>query len=185
MEMCDFCKKEYNFTENNQEGFKNRCFYCTPKQIEGNPQYFIYPDGRVWSVNGKGRFLEKQPTTNGYLQINLGRNSLNNLIHRLVAIHFIANPDNLPEVDHINRDKRDNRVQNLRWVDGCENMSNLGKSNRNTSGHIGISYTKRDNVWKYQKVYRKKRIIKTFKTKAQALCYKYIILLKIKSFKKL
>ena len=37
-------------------------------------------------------------------------------IHRLIAIHFIPNPDNLPEIDHINRIRDDNKIENLRWV---------------------------------------------------------------------
>lgn len=42
-------------------------------------------------------------------------------IHRLVAMSFLPNPNNKPEVDHINRNKADNRVENLRWVTTKEN----------------------------------------------------------------
>lgn len=45
-------------------------------------------------------------------------------IHRLVAIHFIPNPNNYPEVDHIDRDGQNNRVTNLRWCNRLLNMQN-------------------------------------------------------------
>lgn len=63
----------------------------------------------------------------GYLQLVLTIDGVKkNAIypHRLVAIAFLPNPDNLPEVDHINRDRTDNRVENLRWVTHRENCFN-------------------------------------------------------------
>jgi len=45
-------------------------------------------------------------------------------IHRVVATAFIPNPNNLPQIDHINRDRADNRVSNLRWCTLKENMNN-------------------------------------------------------------
>lgn len=59
-----------------------------------------------------------------YLYISVGRAGKDMLLHRLVAMAFIPNPDNLPEVDHINGNKLDNRACNLRWVTRSENMLN-------------------------------------------------------------
>ena len=49
-------------------------------------------------------------------------------IHRLVALAYIPNPDNKPEVDHINNNKADNRVENLRWVTAKENSKHITES---------------------------------------------------------
>jgi hypothetical protein len=49
------------------------------------------------------------------------------MVHRLVATYFIPNPDNLPVVDHINENKEDNRVINLRWVTLQDNTSFINK----------------------------------------------------------
>ena len=65
----------------------------------------------------------------GYLQINLvaanGKRK-KELVHRLVAITFIDNPENKPEVNHINHIRDDNRLENLEWVTHGENNT-LGR----------------------------------------------------------
>lgn len=58
---------------------------------------------------------------------------------RLVALTFIPNPSNLPEVDHINNDKRDNRVCNLRWATRGQNGYNKPIQKNNTTGYKGVS----------------------------------------------
>ena len=60
----------------------------------------------------------------GYLQVNLGRIRNAASVHRLVAKAFIPNPLGLRDVDHINGNKLDNRVENLRWVTHKENCNN-------------------------------------------------------------
>lgn len=57
-------------------------------------------------------------------------NGKNRFVHRLIAEAFIPNPDNLPEVDHLNRNRADNRVENLRWVTHKENSRNTEQHDR-------------------------------------------------------
>jgi hypothetical protein len=52
------------------------------------------------------------------------------------------------EVDHINRDTKDNSITNLREVTRCDNQRNLTKMRSNTSGRTGVSYHKRDKIWR-------------------------------------
>lgn len=70
--------------------------------------------------------LQSRVNKHGYLQKTLvnenGRKTWD--IHRLVALTFIPNPENKPCVDHINTNRTDNRVENLRWVTYSENASN-------------------------------------------------------------
>jgi hypothetical protein len=81
-------------------------------------------------VSNLGRILEGDkillPVINkgGYCLVSIKKNKKRKYykLHRLVAEAFIPNPNNKPEVDHINTDKTDNRVENLRWVTHFENM---------------------------------------------------------------
>ena len=60
----------------------------------------------------------------GYLQVNLSGIRIPRYVHRLVAEAFLPNPENKPCVDHINGNRLDNRVENLRWVTNKENCNN-------------------------------------------------------------
>ena len=77
--------------------------------------------GRIKSLNyrntGKTELMEPSANTDGYFKVNLRKNGENKTcyVHRLVAQTFIPNPDNLPEVNHIDEDKTNNRVDNLEW----------------------------------------------------------------------
>ena len=59
--------------------------------------------------------------TTGYLRVCLGRNNPK-YIHRLMAIAFLPNPDGLPQVDHIDGNRLNLSLENLRWVSQKQNV---------------------------------------------------------------
>ena len=81
----------------------------------------------------------------GYLQISI--DGVKYQGHRLAWLHFYGQwPMNV--VDHINGDKLDNRIANLRDVTTAVNLQNIhGASSRNACGYTGVSFHKRENAW--------------------------------------
>lgn len=96
------------------------------KDIEWSEGYQVSNLGRVKSLNynktGQSKILKPRIFGSGYLGVNLGRNK-KCYIHRLVAEAFIPNPNNLPEVNHINEDKTCNIADNLEWVSHKTNLN--------------------------------------------------------------
>ena len=153
-------------------------------EIINYPNYLIYRDGRVFSKY-TNKFLKHKTEKDGYKRICLYKDNKPKsfYIHRLIGIYYIPNPENKPTIDHINRNRSDNRIENLQWATTKEQNNNRKERcmlNNNISGHKGISFRKDRNNWVYQKQ-GKYKILKRFKCKTDALCFKYIYLLKIKS----
>ena len=142
-------------------------------EVQGYPDYLIYDDGRIYSKN-RDKFLIPQITHDGYHYVNLCKYGKKKTfkVHRLVAIHYIPNPENKPQVDHIDRDKSNNHVSNLRWATNTENQQNRGVQKDNKLGIKNICYNKRDNCYHYEKVIRGKCHQKCFKTLDEAIAYK-------------
>lgn len=90
------------------------------KDIEGLEElYAVSTKGRVKNIK-TGRILAGCYNNSGYKCIALKGKTY--LIHRLIALAFIPNPDNLPQVDHVDENKRNNDISNLRWVSAADNI---------------------------------------------------------------
>lgn len=95
------------------------------KKLEGlmsTNNYLATPEGLIWSIKTK-RFLKPSDNGNGYQHVvlRLYNKSVDVYVHRFIAENLIDNPDDLPEVNHINGLKWDNRVENLEWVSSSSN----------------------------------------------------------------
>ena len=103
----------------------------------------------------------------GYKSVTLQQK--HGLVHRLVALTYIPNSDNLPFVDHIDRNKLNNHVSNLRWVTKTENSQNHGPSRSNTSGFENVVWNEKKHWWRASRMINHKHIhIGVFKTKEEA-----------------
>ena len=104
------------------------------KTMTEYPNYIITNDGKVYNSQRK-RFLSLKKHVNGYIGIALtsyDNKRKNFYAHRLVALLFVDNPNNYPEVNHIDFDKTNNKIENLEWI------SRSGNSKHNLSRNIQI-----------------------------------------------
>ena len=125
--------------------FENEIF----KSIDGFDNYEVSTMGRVKNIV-TDRILKQCINPHGYLQVYLYVNGKKTkyIAHRLVSIVFIPNPDNKPNVDHIDGNRTNNNLENLRWATFSENGMNKAKQKNNTSGYIGIR--KENDKWRVQ-----------------------------------
>ena len=116
--------------------------------VNGEPweNYQVSNFGRILSLNynhtGKPELMTPRKRKNGYFQVNLRKNGEYKTcsLHRLVAQTFIPNPNNLPQVNHIDQDKTNNRVENLEWKSPKDNCNHGTRNERiakaNTNGKL-------------------------------------------------
>ena len=119
----------------------------TFKIIEGFETYSVSDHGNVKN-NKTGRIL-KYKHRNGYTLADLSVCGIvsTKTIHQLVARAFIENPEGKRCVDHIDNDRSNNKLHNIRWATHVENNRNRKICSINTSGAKGVSFVKHTQKW--------------------------------------
>jgi hypothetical protein len=127
------------------------------RMIELNMEVWRKIDGYDYAVSSFGNV--KNVITGKMLKLGLSRDkypkvelykktkSESSKVHRLVAEYFIENPLNKPCVDHIDCDRLNNNVKNLRYATCRNNARNRTLNVKNTSGVKGVCWHKRYNKW--------------------------------------
>jgi len=122
----------------------------------------VAPNARKGSIVGR-------VDSHGYMQVAIDKKDYFN--HSLIWLyHYGYMPK---EIDHINRIKTDNRIENLREVSRTENMQNLGFRKNSKSGVPGVSWNKAKQKWEaYISVNRKLTYLGAFKEFYEAVCHR-------------
>lgn len=131
------------------------------KDIEGyEGLYKISSFGNVFSVKRNKIMLFKTSGHKGYKNIQLNINKQRKFfgISRLVAQHFIPNPENKKLVDHIDRNPSNNHISNLRWATYKENLGNQLSRKGSASKYKGVCFHKEKRKWISMIGVNKKRI---------------------------
>ena len=164
------------------------------KDINGSPGHQVSNFGRVrsfwkrhhheWVIDYTiDRILYQRTDRLGYKTMML--NNRNYSVHRLVAEAFIPNDQDKPDVDHIDRNKSNNRVENLRWATRRENCSNKPVYKNNKSGHTGIRFIEVGNRQRWVAYWNvnQKECSKHFEKKEDAIEYRKQMVEKYYNFK--
>ena len=143
------------------------------KDIEGyEGLYQVSNKGRVKSLyKGSERILKPHDNGRGYLRVHLTKEntSKNIRVHRLVALAFIPNPNNLPEINHRDENKKNNCVENLEWCDRGYNV-NYGTRNERVSRKI-LQYSKSEEfIREWQSAAEVKRVLGIDRAHISACC---------------
>ena len=132
-------------------------------------KYLISRDGQCYSTYWK-KWLKPDVNSCGYNRYHV--NGKKRFAHRLVAQTYIPNYSELKCIDHIDRNKKNNKVENLRWITHSNNVLNKCVHKNNKLGIKNLSYNPRDDCFTFHKLVRGQKTIKHFKTLQEAEDYK-------------
>ena len=92
-------------------------------------EYIVSSDGHIYSTHDSARSryhqeIKQRANEDGYMVVTTGKTGNRRLasVHRMVAEAFVPNPNNLPEVNHIDCDRTNNCAENLEWCTHTENI---------------------------------------------------------------
>ena len=116
---------------------------------------FYYDDGKLFNKISRGKALKDTEAGSIIFMLNAGYRIVQvknkkHLIHRLVWVMFNQPIENGLEIDHINGDTMDNRIENLRCVERLINMRNRNKRKDNSSGVTGVCWDSESKKWLVQ-----------------------------------
>jgi hypothetical protein len=128
--------------------------------------YYDAASGMLIWRNGNGRNVKpwqqaKALNGNGYFTVKIQNKSYP--VHRIIWLYVNGNFPS-QEIDHKNRIRNDNRLCNLRAVSRTDNCQNISLPRHNKSGHIGVSWFKKEKSWTvYVKVNKKNKWLGCYK----------------------
>ncbi len=122
---------------------------------EFEERYEIFQDGTIISLITNKPICQWKDNV-GYLQVKLKKNGKNyyKRVHRLIAEHFIPNPNGLPQVNHIDGDKTNNNINNLEWTNNKTNTQHGYDNNLYHSKHRCIGVKVFDKSGNYLNTYK-------------------------------
>ena len=146
--------------------------YPNPIPHPDYPEYLISRDGQCYSKI-TNRWLK--PCLNSQGRDRFWIYGKRHFAHRLVAQTYIPNYNELPCIDHIDRNKKNNKVENLRWITQQKNCLNRQVHKNNKLGIKNVSFMTRPNTLKpycFTKMIHGKAHTFFFKTLEEAENYK-------------
>lgn len=149
------------------------------RAVEDFPGYEVSSMGKVRSLCYNNTLEIRnlcQQKCRGYYYCGLNKDGKKYFkrVHRLVAEAFLENPHKYPQVDHINHDPYDNRLENLEWVPASENClrkRSFGYKGTNT-GYNNISKKTDEERFVVYKQVKYKSVYKSFKTLEEAIAFR-------------